>query len=65
MNVLLWYQAFLEEGLISNVCRTKRGLTVVPAQHKFKIASLVEKTSKTVSALLFESLRFVVKFRLK
>ena len=57
MNVLLWYQAFLEEGLISNVGKTNRGLTVVPIRRKHEVKTLVSSSSQTVCSLLFESLK--------
>ena len=59
MNVLLWYHAFLEEGLISNVSKPRRGLTVIPLHRKYEVKSLVHQSSHVICDLLFESLRLV------
>ena len=60
MNVLLWYHAFLEEGLISNVSKPRRGLTVIPLHRKYEVKSLVHQSSHVICDLLFESLRLVL-----
>ena len=57
MNVLLWYQAFLEEGLFPHVGKVKKGLTVVPVSRKYQMSSLVTCSRQSLCSILFESLR--------
>ena len=57
--MLLWYQAFLEEGFITNVSkRPTRGLTVVPLDRRFSIRSLMCLSSEVMCDILYASIRW-------